>query len=318
MVAKSTIGEDQDLKVPQLRNLYKKTGFRDTTGAVNKRGFALLHDGSMDRISNLLRTGHTAMFNFGSTQDSADANRADLEAFLLCFDTGIAPAVGFQVTFDGTNGADPLALGRRDTLKSQAEIGNIDLIAKGRVNGQPRGWLYLGGDQWEPDKAAQPAISTATLLALAGLGSEVTLSGVPPGCGTRIGIDRDGDGYLDGDERDANSNPGDPNSTPANVGVTPGKPSEEFAFRSVSPNPFRSTVAVAFTLGRRGPVDLVVYDVLGREVRSVARGAQLEAGPQSLAWDGRDANGREIGAGVYFVRLKTERATWTRPVVRVR
>jgi len=58
--------------------------------------------------------------------------------------------------------------------------------------------------------------------------------------------------------------------------------------------------------------------VLGREVRAVARGTKLEAGPQHLVWDGRDAGGRETGAGVYFVRLKTERATWTRPVAHVR
>jgi hypothetical protein len=186
------------------------------------------------------------------------------------------------------------------------------------VSGQKRGWVYLGSDQWKPDKVLESDISSASLVALAGLGSEVTVTGVPPGCGTRMGIDRDCDTYYDGDERDANSNPGDPNSTPLNVDVAPIAPRQEFALRSVKPNPFRSAVEVSFTLGRAGPVDLVVYDVLGREVRSVARGSRLEAGPQSLTWDGRDANGRESGAGVYFVRLKTERATWTRPVARVR
>jgi len=98
----------------------------------------------------------------------------------------------------------------------------------------------------------------------------------------------------------------------------PSAPREEFALRSIKPNPFRTQVEVAFTLGRAGPVDLMVYDVLGREVRAVARGSRLEAGPQSLTWDGRDASGRQTGAGVYFVRLRTERATWTRPIARVR
>jgi YVTN family beta-propeller protein len=318
MIADEQISEDQDLKVPHLRNLYKKTGFRDTAGVTNKRGFGLLHDGSMDRLSNLLLSGHTASFDFGATPEIADANRADLVAYLMCFDTGMAPAVGFQLTFDGVNNSDPVALARLDTLRGQGEAGNCDVIAKGRVNRQPRGWLYLGFDQWKPDKTLGPDISTATLLALAGPGSEVTVSGVPPGSGTRMGLDRDCDTYYDGDERDVNSNPGDPNSTPLNVDVAPGAPRQEFALRSVKPNPFRSAVEVSFILGRAGPVDLVVYDVLGREVRAVARGSRLEAGPQSLTWDGRDANGRQSGAGVYFVRLKTERATWTRPVARVR
>jgi hypothetical protein len=64
-------------------------------------------------------------------------------------------------------------------------------------------------------------------------------------------------------------------------------------------------------------VDLAVYDVIGHEVREVARGLRLEAGTQSLRWDGRDRDGRGAGPGLYFVRLRTERATWTRPVARM-
>jgi flagellar hook assembly protein FlgD len=86
----------------------------------------------------------------------------------------------------------------------------------------------------------------------------------------------------------------------------------------VKPNPFRAFTEVAFILGRAGRVDLTVYDVLGREVRPIARGVSLAAGPQSLRWDGRRADGSPAAAGVYFLRLKTEAATWTRPVIRVR
>jgi hypothetical protein len=42
----------------------------------------------------------------------------------------------------------------------------------------------------------------------------VTFTCVPPGSGERIGVDRDGDGVWDGDERDAHTDPGDPDSRP--------------------------------------------------------------------------------------------------------
>ncbi|HEY2956485.1 MAG TPA: beta-propeller fold lactonase family protein [Candidatus Eisenbacteria bacterium] len=315
IIDRFALQEAQDMKVPQLRNMYKKTGFTDQPGAVNKRGFGFTHNGAVDNLFDFLQFPG---FNFGSPQSAADAKRRDVEQFLLCFDTGIAPAVGCEVTFAGANDSDPTLVARLDTLAGQAGLGYCDLVAKGRVSGQPRGWLYVGGGMWRPDKQAEGDIATATLRALGGPGSEVTVRGVPPGSGTRMGLDRDRDGYRDGDELDAGSDPGNPRSTPANVAVEPAAAREEFALRSIGPNPFRSGLEVAFTLGRAGAVDLAVYDALGREVRAVARGMRFDAGPQSLAWDGRDARGREAGAGIYFVRLRTERATWTRVVMRVR
>jgi hypothetical protein len=53
----------QDMKVPQLRNLYKKTGFKDSIGVVNKRGFGFTHDGSVDNLFHFLQFPG---FNFGT------------------------------------------------------------------------------------------------------------------------------------------------------------------------------------------------------------------------------------------------------------
>ncbi len=315
IIDRFALQESQDMKVPQLRNLYKKTGFTDATGAQNKRGFGFTHDGAVDNLFDFLKFPG---FAFGSPQSVADANRRDVEQFLLDYDTGVAPAVGYQLTFFGANDSDPTAMARLDTLVGQANANNCDLVAKGRSGGQPRGWLYMGGGMWRPDKLAESDIATATLRALGGLGSELTVTGVPVGSGTRMGFDRDRDGYRDGDELDAGSDPGNPASTPSNVAVEPGSARDGFALRTVKPNPFHASTEVSFALGRAGRVDLTVYDLMGREVRSVARGEWLEAGPQSLAWDGRDARGREVGAGVYFVKLRTEAVSWVRTVVRVR
>ena len=310
LVNHDAIQEAQDLKVPHLRNLYRKYGYSDQPGAINKRGFGYTHDGATDTLFDFL---HIPRFTF----PNGDDDRRDLDAFLRCFDTGMAPAVGFQVSFDGTNNADPQALARVDTLRGQSDAGACDVIAKGRVSGQPRGWLYSGSDQWTSDKSADPPISTATLVALADLGSEVTVTGVPRGSGQRMGRDRDRDTYPDGDELDLGSDPGDPNSVPVILAVEGGT-GPAIGLHAVRPNPFRSAAEMEFALGSAGAVDLRIYDVLGREVRVLAHGERFDAGPQHLRWDGRRSDGGEAGAGVYFVRLKLAGRQWTRAIVRVR
>ncbi len=310
MIPNDVLLESQDMKVPQLRNLYKKTGFTDANGVVNKRGFGFTHDGAVDNLFTFLQF---PQFNFGGPPAAADAKRRDVEAFLLAFDTGTAPAVGYQITFDGT--PDPAAQDSMATLEARATAGDCDLVAKGRVNGQPRGWQYVGGGLWQRDKQAEFDITSADLRALAGPLSEVTVTGVPKGSGFRMGLDRDRDGYLDGDELDAGSDPGNPLSNPTNAGVGPGPSKLGFALRSVGPNPFRAAVEVQFTLGRDSRVDLTVYDVLGRKVQSVAKDLRLPLGQHTLRWDGRDASGSRVSAGVYFIKLRTEGGAWTRTVV---
>src|SRR5262245_59285534 len=240
IIPAAALQEAQDMKIPQLRNMYKKTGFTDAVGAVNKRGFGFTHDGAVDNLFDFL---HFPGFNFGTpANQTADENRRDVEAFLLAFDTGMAPSVGAQVSFPGGSTA------RLDTLKAAMGNNHCDLIAKGRVSGQPRGWWYQGSDNWLSDKTGE-SIHTTDLLALAGAGSEITITGVPPGLGKRMGIDRDRDTYPDFDEVLAGSDPGNPASTPANVGVAggPGLPS---GIRAVTPNPFRVATEVSFALAR--------------------------------------------------------------------
>ena len=102
------------------------------------------------------------------------------------------------------------------------------------------------------------------------------------------------------------------------VPPAPPAPPADLAVRGAQPNPFRDAIDLDFSLGSASHVDLVVYDILGRELKVVTRNEWLGAGPQRLSWDGRDAGGREMGAGVYFLKLRTEAASATRVVVRVK
>ena len=53
VIAAGTLQEAQSIKVPQLRNIYKRLGFRKTTQG-RTSGFGLLHDGSVQDVFDLL------------------------------------------------------------------------------------------------------------------------------------------------------------------------------------------------------------------------------------------------------------------------
>jgi hypothetical protein len=72
---------------------------------------------------------------------------------------------------------------------------------------------------------------------------------------------------------------------------------------SVSPNPFRNA-KFSFTLPQEADVEIGIYDVAGRQVYSLVK-EHMPAGSFSRQWSGTDANGRTVGAGVYFARIKT-------------
>lgn len=70
-----------------------------------------------------------------------------------------------------------------------------------------------------------------------------------------------------------------------------------------SPNPARDRATLRYTLGRSGVIDLAVFDLSGRRVRTLVHGAR-EAGSGSATWDGRDATGRKVSGGIYFAKLR--------------
>jgi len=69
------------------------------------------------------------------------------------------------------------------------------------------------------------------------------------------------------------------------------------------PNPFNPQTSVFFSLPRAQQVDVGVYDLAGRRVRTLHRG-QLAEGEQRLGWNGCDDGGMQAPAGVYMVRVQ--------------
>lgn len=82
-----------------------------------------------------------------------------------------------------------------------------------------------------------------------------------------------------------------------------------------APNPFRASTEIGFTLARDGDVELTVHAVSGRLVRVIAR-IPMAAGRHSLSWDGLDASGRPVPAGVYFYRIAADGRSEARKLIR--
>lgn len=70
----------------------------------------------------------------------------------------------------------------------------------------------------------------------------------------------------------------------------------------LSPNPFSDLTRVSFSLPRDGAVQLGVYDLAGRRVRTLLN-EQVGAGPHEVLWDGRSDDGQKMSSGVYFMRF---------------
>ena len=210
-------------KIPQLRNLFDKTGM-DLAHTNSRAGFGFTHDGGIDSLVRFVQD---------SFELTDDQETADLVAFLFSFsgsalplgsltDSNNAPGVasldtpaatGLQITLSNSAPSSLLT-----TLISLASNTNsqLDLVAKGRENGLPRGWFYERvGAFFQSDRLAETE-TPAQLQALAAPGSEQTYSLVPAGSGERIGIDRDANGYFDQDELDAGYNPANPLLVPPN------------------------------------------------------------------------------------------------------
>lgn len=80
------------------------------------------------------------------------------------------------------------------------------------------------------------------------------------------------------------------------------------SLQSVAPNPCRSSVELTYALPRAEHLRITVADVSGRTVATVAD-SRMTAGTHSFNWEPRGADGRQLPAGVYLVRLASSSAT---------
>jgi hypothetical protein len=81
-----------------------------------------------------------------------------------------------------------------------------------------------------------------------------------------------------------------------------------------TPNPFNPVTVIRFDLARPGRLQLRIYDVAGRQVRTLVD-EPMQTGIHEVAWDGRDESGQRVASGVYLYRLVADEVRQTRKLV---
>ena len=183
------------------------------------RGFGFLHDGSID---TLFRFHNGAVFNQNRRQSRPASRRRrrrhappQMETFMLAFDSNLSPIVGQQATRTSTSGAavdariDLLIDPRQRRCVRRRREGRHRWRRTRRLLPRSRQRQYSGSTVRRTDGHRRDLARVRRVP-----GQELTYTCVPRLSGTRIGIDRDSDNFLDRDELDEGSDPADPTSVP--------------------------------------------------------------------------------------------------------
>ena len=81
-----------------------------------------------------------------------------------------------------------------------------------------------------------------------------------------------------------------------------------FLLYQIDPNPFNTLTTIRYHVPQTGSMRLVVYDMLGRKVRTLIQGL-VTSGSYEIDWDGTDDDGNILHSGVYFCHISGEYGT---------
>ncbi|HEX7078738.1 MAG TPA: FlgD immunoglobulin-like domain containing protein [Candidatus Eisenbacteria bacterium] len=84
-----------------------------------------------------------------------------------------------------------------------------------------------------------------------------------------------------------------------------------------APNPFNPETVIRFSVARRGPVEIRIFDVAGRQVRELVDDVR-DRGEYSVRWDGTDDGGRTLASGAYFYRFRADGVTDAKKLILLR
>ncbi|MBI3111093.1 MAG: T9SS type A sorting domain-containing protein [Ignavibacteriales bacterium] len=78
---------------------------------------------------------------------------------------------------------------------------------------------------------------------------------------------------------------------------------EDFVLHQNYPNPFNPSTTIRFTLPVRERISIRIFDMLGKEIRTLVNNQDQSAGTGEVVWDGRNNRGEQVASGTYFYTL---------------
>ena len=181
-----------------------------------------------------------------------------------------------------------------------------------------RNCLFLGA---KPGDAGDPSNMSANAgFFIDAAANDYRLSGNSPAIDAGVDIAEVSDdfngaprqpGSYDVGAFEFNSTTGIEDDAPENGAV------KGFLLHSNYPNPFNPETTIAFETARSAPVQLEIFDTLGRRVRTLIR-ELLPAGVHTLEWNGRNDFGQQVSSGVYLYRLIVGQSAQTRRMQLIR
>lgn len=89
-----------------------------------------------------------------------------------------------------------------------------------------------------------------------------------------------------------------------------------FSLEQNYPNPFNPTTQISFTLPENSLVNLKIYNITGQLIKSFD--GYYPPGTHTITWDGTNLNGENVGSGIYFYKLETEKIKQTKKMLLIK
>ena len=149
-----------------------------------------------------------------STGDGGFALRHAIVAFMMAFDSNQAPIVGQQITMTTFNAASRGSARRRCSSSARPRASAISSPSRQHRSASTAASCTAAAAGSRRRCASRRSPTPICAPGHARPLPSLTFTCVPLGSGVRVALDRDGDGYADGDEQLAHTNPADSSSHP--------------------------------------------------------------------------------------------------------